>query len=143
MGDTVTVIMLKRLVLCFGLALVLGEPAKVRYDGYYTLSVGPLKNHFELGIVDGLIDQDERQRQVISIDDHVTKEEPITLFVSPERQADVIDTLRNHDINVEVLNEDLQKHFDQNMRLNTISKAMFKTQHSLGRPVSNAPSYYM
>jgi hypothetical protein len=87
----------------------------IRYDGYRVLEVGPLKNEAEAKIVMGLVDDDERIRQVVMLNDNVAKHVPVSLAVSPVVLARVQQILDEEGIHFVITDTDLQASFDANM----------------------------
>jgi hypothetical protein len=97
------------------LLLVAASVSARRYDGYRMLDVGPLKNEDEVKLFMGLIDDDERIRQVVLMNDNIGKTTPATIAVAPEVFERVQQILDEEGIHFVIINNDLQATFDENM----------------------------
>jgi hypothetical protein len=95
--------------------LLAAAVSAIRYDNYRVLEVGPLKNEAEVKIVMGLVDDDERIRQVVMLNDNVAKHVPVSLAVSPAVLARVQQIFDEEGIHFVIINNDLQATFDANM----------------------------
>jgi hypothetical protein len=89
-----------------------------RYDGYRVLDVGPLKNDDEVKVLMNLVDNDERIRQVILINDNVAKTAPATVAVHPDVFERVQQILDENSIHFVIVDNDLQASMDETMRDN-------------------------
>jgi len=100
------------------LLLVVATVGARRYDGYRVLEVGPFQNEEEVKVLMGLVDDDERIRQVVLLSDNVAKTTPTSVAVSPEVVNRVQEILDENNIHFVITNNDLQATFDENMRDN-------------------------
>jgi len=113
---------------------------KMDYTGFKVLSVGPLKNEEELARVEEMRDDETGQVQIF--DDVITKNDPITMTVSPDRYDQIRQVFDELNIDFEVIDEDLQKTFNKNRALNNLYEEAYhaKAKRSGKMP---APNYYM
>jgi hypothetical protein len=103
------------------LLLLLAATAVVRafhYDGYRVLDVGPMRNEEEAKIIMNLVDDDERIRQVVLLNDNVGKTTPVSLAVAPSVLARVQEILDENSIHFVIVDNDLQASFDEAARDN-------------------------
>jgi carboxypeptidase A2 len=94
------------------LFLAVAAVGAMRYDGYRVVDVGPLKDDREVKIIMGLVDDDERIRQVIMLGDSIAKVAPVSLAVSPVVWDRVQQIFDEEGIHFVILNNDMQASFD-------------------------------
>jgi len=100
------------------LLLTVASAYAFKYTGYRTMEVGPLKTEDEIKFINGLIDHDERVKQVILLNDAVVAKTPLILVVAPDIHVQVQDMLTETNIPFTVLDHDAQASFDANMKDN-------------------------
>jgi len=106
-----------KVAIVFFLAAV-AAVSSMSYEGYRMIDVGPLKNKDEMNILLGLVDDDERVRQVILINDEVTKSSPATIAVAPIAFERVKQILAENNINWVIIQENMKTHMDASMKEN-------------------------
>jgi hypothetical protein len=80
--------------------------------------VGPFATEEEARSVLDLVDDDERFRQVILLNDNIVKTMPASLAVAPHRLYDFEQALHGLGVQYTLVNSDLQASFDANMEDN-------------------------
>jgi len=108
------------------LLLALASANAFRYDAYRTLEVGPLSTKEQIDFVAGLVDTDQRLKQVILLNDDVVAKVPLILVVAPEVHMQVQNMLTEASIPFSVLDNDAQASFDANMLDNAERLAKIK-----------------
>jgi len=106
------------LLLLLGAATFIASEKVIRYDNYRLLEVGPLKDDKEAKLVLGMVDDDQRLRQVIMLNDNIAKIAPIELAVSPDSFDRVREILDENAIHFVVVNSNLQASFDKTRQEN-------------------------
>jgi len=107
-----------RLLLWLGTATLIASEKVVRYDNYRVLEVGPLKDANEANLILGLVDNDQRLREVIMLNDNIAKTAPVELAVSPDSYDRVQEILDENGIHFLVVNNNLQESFDETLQEN-------------------------
>jgi hypothetical protein len=107
-----------------------------RYDGYRLLEVGPLNDLEKTREVVNICDDDDRLKQVILMNELVRASTPVYLSVAPEAFDRVSQFLNERQFGFAVLNDDLQKTYDEARVKNEIAKEKWTKSGSRAAPTA-------
>jgi hypothetical protein len=101
-----------KLALLLTLAAVVAVNA-FRYDGYHLIEISPLHDQTKVNGILALTDDDERIKQVILMNNYVRLDHSIVLCVAPVAVNTIMEFLDQKGYHYVVLNNDLQKTYDE------------------------------
>jgi hypothetical protein len=118
------------------LALAVAAVGAIRYDGYRLIEIHPLHDMEKVKLVVALADDDERVRQVLLMNEHVTASQSIELAVAPQSFNRIVEFLEKNDILFVITNIDLQKSFDETIADNEIQMAKWRKSGMKAAPTA-------
>jgi murein tripeptide amidase MpaA len=129
-----------KLALLLTLAVVASVNA-FRYDGYHLIEIDALHDRAKVDGVLALTDDDERIKQVIVMNEHVRLDQSIVLCVAPVAVNTIMEFLDQKGYNYVVLNNNLQKTYDEARVKNEEAKLLWrKSAQKLSKA---APTAYL